>query len=71
MVELLRTDDRVMLSFARALLTGSGIDHRVTSRPGADAATAAPQPRLLVPDDRLDEARWLLADAGLVGTVPG
>ncbi|MCO1659117.1 putative signal transducing protein [Pseudonocardia humida] len=69
MVELLRTADQVMLSFARALLTGSGIDHQVAGRLDGDPPVGGSQPRLLVPDDRLDDARWVLADAGLLETA--
>ncbi|WP_214401914.1 DUF2007 domain-containing protein [Pseudonocardia lacus] len=70
MVELLRTADQVLLSFASALLAGSGIDHHVADRHDSDLAVGGMQPRLLVPDDRLDDARWLLVDAGLLGTAP-
>jgi hypothetical protein len=65
-VELLRTVDRVMVSFVTALLTGEGIE--VAVRP--DGETAGEGTRLLVPEDRADDARRVLVDMGLLENAP-
>lgn len=66
-VELLRTVDQVMVSFVTALLTGEGID--VAVRPDGESAGEGTQ--LLVPGDRVDDARRVLVDMGLLENAPG
>jgi len=68
MAELLRTGDPALTSFIEALLTDAGIPYQVADRGVANLQGALPviQPRILVPDDRLAEARRLLADAELL-----
>jgi hypothetical protein len=67
MVELLRSNDLVMLSYVRALLAGDGIEavdldeHMST----LDGNVAAIPRRVMVDDDDVERARRLLRDAGL------
>lgn len=67
MVELLRTNDLVMLSFVRGLLEAEGIeavglDEHMSILDGNIAAI--PQ-RVMVDDTDAERARRLLSDAGL------
>lgn len=67
MVELLRSNDLVMLSYVRALLAGDGIEavgldeHMST----LDGNVAAIPRRVMVDDEDAERARRLLRDAGL------
>ncbi len=67
MVELLRTNDPVVISFAEALLTESEVTHQVVDRHMSmlEGSIGAVQIRLLVADNQLELARRLLADGGL------
>ena len=67
MAELLRTNDPALISVVEGLLGGSGIPYEVTDRTMGvlEGTIAVIQPRILVPDDRQDEARELLTDAEL------
>ncbi len=67
MEELMRTNDVVALSFAAALLTDAGIVHFVADESASrmNGSLGLVQRRLLVDGDAVDEARSLLADAGL------
>ncbi|MGF0537086.1 DUF2007 domain-containing protein [Agrobacterium sp. ES01] len=67
MRELIRTNDPVLLSFAESLMKEVGIHHMI-----ADQATSIIEGslgmlprRFLVEEDRADEARAILRDAGL------
>jgi len=67
MVELLRTNDLVLLSLVEAILSGHGIDIFV-----ADAFMSALEGslgvlprRVLVPEELEEDARGFLEDAGL------
>ena len=67
MVELLRTNDLVLISFVRALLSAENIrvinlDEHASVM---DGSAAMVQRRLMVDDYNLQRARWLLTDAGL------
>ena len=68
MVELLRTSDPVFASFVEALLSDAGIPYQIADRGMAVLEGTLPviQPRILVADGRLDEARRLLVDAELL-----
>lgn len=65
MRELLRTNDLVHLSWVQAMLAAEGIDcvlldHHVS---GVEGSIGAIPRRLMVPQDRLEEAREVLERA--------
>jgi hypothetical protein len=65
--ELVRTNDPVLVSAIEALLDGAGIEHIVFDQNMSvmEGSVGVLPRRLLVPDERYDEARTLLQDAGL------
>ncbi|HEY7592798.1 MAG TPA: DUF2007 domain-containing protein [Actinophytocola sp.] len=67
MAELLRSNDPVLVSFATSLLADAKIPHSVADAHMStiDGSINAITNRILVADDRLDDARELLADAGV------
>ncbi|HEV7648942.1 MAG TPA: DUF2007 domain-containing protein [Actinophytocola sp.] len=67
MAELLRSNDPVLISFATSLLQDARIEHSVADLHMSviDGSINAVSNRILVADDRLDEARALLTDAGV------
>lgn len=67
MIELLRTNDPVLLSFAEAILTEGAIDHFVADRhmSALEGSLGFLQRRVLVAHDQIAQARRLLSDAGL------
>ncbi len=67
MIELLRTNDPVLLSFAEAILTEGAIDHFVADRhmSALEGSLGFLQRRILVADDQVAQARRLLSDVGL------
>lgn len=69
MKEVLRSNDPVALSFAQALLDDAGIPHALFDRHTSvlEGSVLAIRQRLAVADEDADEARRLLADAGLGG----
>ncbi len=71
MIEILRTNDPVLISAVEALLAGAGIasfvaDSHVSAIEGSIGAFPR---RLLVPQDEAAQARRLLTDAGLAGEL--
>lgn len=67
MVELIRSNDLVLLSYVRALLQGEhikhyGLDEHMNMMDGNIAAIPR---RLMVDDENLKRAQQLLRDAGL------
>ena len=67
MIELLRSNDLVLLSWLEAYLRDAGIenmllDHHMSNTEGSIGAFNR---RLMVLDDDLEEARALLAEAGI------
>ena len=67
MIELVRSNDPVVLSFAAALLKDTGIDtvlldQHMSVLEGSIGVLAR---RLMVARDDEDRARWLLTDAGV------
>lgn len=67
MVELIRSNDVVLIGFARSLLEGADIpvfvaDEHMSLMEGSIGVFGR---RLLVPDDHERQARRLLTDAGL------
>jgi hypothetical protein len=67
MAELVRTSDPGLLSVIEGLLAGAQIPHHVADRNMSvlEGSILVIQPRVLVPDEREEEARALLVDAGL------
>lgn len=66
MMELLRTNDPVVLSLAASLLSESNVAHHVADDHLSDSSIGDLQPRLLVADDQAVLARSILTDAGLL-----
>jgi hypothetical protein len=66
-MELLRSNDPVLISFATSLLADAEIEHSVADSHMSviDGSINAVTNRILVADDRLDDARSLLTDAGV------
>ncbi|WP_132116493.1 DUF2007 domain-containing protein [Actinocrispum wychmicini] len=67
MVELLRSNDPVLISFAASVLTDAKIAHSVADSHMSviDGSISAVTNRLLVAEDRYDDARELLTEAGV------
>jgi hypothetical protein len=67
MVELLRSNDPVLVSFAASLLKDAKIEHSVADSHMSviDGSINAVTNRILVAEDEYDNARALLADAGV------
>lgn len=67
MVELVRSNDLVHLSWAQAMLAGEGIDCLVADAhvSAVEGSIGALPRRLLVPDADLERARAVLAAAAL------
>lgn len=67
MVELLRSNDPVLISFAASLLADAEIPHSVADShmSAIEGSINAITNRILVEDGRLEDARGLLADAGV------
>jgi Putative prokaryotic signal transducing protein len=67
MVELLRTNDAVLISFVEALLRDAGITHFVADQNMSilDGSIGILPRRVLIDADREDEARRLMRDADL------
>jgi len=71
MVELIRANDPVLLSFAESLLEEAGFNVLLvdTHMSVLEGSIGAIPRRLLVVDDEADAARRLLRDAGLAGEL--
>lgn len=67
MIELLRSNDPVLMSFAASVLDDAGIEHNVVDvhMSVIEGSIGALPSRLLVARDRLDDAQSLLVDAGV------
>ncbi|NKB83018.1 putative signal transducing protein [Brucella grignonensis] len=67
MIELMRTNDSVLLSVAEALMKEAGIIYFIadTNMSILEGSLGVIPRRFLVEEDRLDEARHYLIDAGL------
>ncbi len=67
MEELLRTNDLVLISFVEALMRDAGIDALVLDQNMSviEGSLGVLPRRMLVPSDRVDEARKILDMAGL------
>ena len=67
MIELFRSNDAVLISFADALLNEAGIAHSVVDQNMSvmEGSLGILPRRMLVDRDRHEEARRILTDAGL------
>jgi hypothetical protein len=67
MIELIRTNDPVVISFAEALLRDAGIAYLVADQNMSiiEGSIGILPKRLLVDGDAVDRARRLLTDAGI------
>ncbi|MBB5044679.1 DUF2007 domain-containing protein [Shinella fusca] len=73
MIELIRTNDAVLLSFAESLMKEAGI-HCLIADQGMsilEGSLGMLPRRFLVESDREDEARRILKDAGLAAELRG
>lgn len=73
MVELLRTNDAVVISFVEALLRDAGITCLVADRNMSilDGSIGILPRRIMVGDDDIAEARRILTDAGMANELKG
>lgn len=71
MIELVRTNDPVVLSFIEALLRDAGIVHFIADQNMSimEGSLGILAKRVMVDGDRIDEARALLADAGVADEI--
>lgn len=71
MIELVRTNDLVLISFIEALLRDAGIGFFVADQNMSivEGSIGVLQRRIMVDSDDLDEARGLLADAGIADEI--
>jgi putative signal transducing protein len=67
MIELLRSNDSVLVSFAASVLRDAGVKHSVADSHMSviDGSIGAVQNRIMVAEDQYDEARRLLEEAGI------
>jgi hypothetical protein len=67
MIELLRSNNPVLISFADSLLADAKIDHSVADSHMSviDGSINAVSNRVMVAEDQYEAARTLLADAGV------
>lgn len=67
MIELLASNDPVVVSFAVSVLRDAEIEHSVADSHMSviDGSIGAITNRILVPEDRYDEAAAILAEAGV------
>jgi len=71
MIELVRTNDPVIISFVEALLKDAGIVYFVTDQNMSvnEGSIGILARRVMVEDARLAEARTLLAEAGVADEI--
>lgn len=71
MIELVRTNDPVVISFIEALLRDAGIVHFVADQnmSVAEGSLGILARRVMVDEERLEEARALLSDAGIADEI--
>ena len=71
MLELVRTNDPVIISFIEALLRDAGIVHFVADQnmSVAEGSLGILARRVMVDGERLEEARKLLAEAGIADEI--
>ena len=71
MKELIRTNDAVIISFVESLLRDAGIDCLIADQNMSvlDGSLGILPRRIMVSDDDADEARRIIADAGIAGEM--
>lgn len=71
MIELLRTNDLVLLSVIEAILRAEEVDFFMADQhmSSLEGSTGFMRRRILVPADRIDRARRLLRDAGFAAEL--
>ena len=71
MIEIVRTNDAVIISFVEALLRDAGIGCLVADQNMSvlDGSIGILPRRILVGDEDADEARVILTDAGIGGEI--
>ncbi|RUM97261.1 DUF2007 domain-containing protein [Pseudaminobacter arsenicus] len=71
MIELVRTNDAVIISFVESLLRDAGIHCLVADQNMSvlDGSIGVLPRRILVPDDDAAEARSILTDAGIAHEI--
>jgi hypothetical protein len=71
MIELMRTNDPVTISFVEALLRDAGIAHFVADQNMSilEGSLGVLPRRVMVGEDDIDEARGILADAGIEAEI--
>ena len=71
MIELIRTNDAVVISFVEALMRDAGIACLVADQNMSvlDGSIGILPRRILVPQDDADAARRILADAGIANEI--
>lgn len=73
MIEIVRTNDPVVISFVEALLRDAGIGCLVADQNMSvlDGSIGILPRRILVADDEAEAARTLLVDAGIAAEISG
>lgn len=73
MLELVRTNDPVVISFIEALLRDAGIVHFIADQNMsiAEGSLGILAKRVMVDGERLDEAKKLLVEAGVADEIKG
>lgn len=73
MIELVRTNDAVIISFVESLLRDAGIHCLVADQNMSvlDGSIGVLPRRILVPDEDAAEARRILTDAGIAHEIRG
>lgn len=71
MIEIMRTNDLVLLSVVDAILTSEKIEFFIADQhmSSLEGSSGFLQRRILVPADRVDRARRILRDAGMAGEL--
>jgi hypothetical protein len=73
MIELMRTNDAVLISFVDALLRDAGLSFFVADQNMSviEGSLGILPRRVMVSEDDLEQARLLLRDAGIDGELKG
>lgn len=71
MIELMRTNDAVLISFVEALLRDAGLTVFVADQNMSviEGSLGVLPRRVMIADDELDDARHVLTEAGMAGEI--